>query len=223
MYYKKVIFFVFLSTIISKSPIYGQFNTILPGKKIEVKPSTIISKPQTDSVSLTQQLESQEEDEPVEFLDVVPIDTNSLLEAKAIALNQYMSLPLDTIFVTSGYGPRTPPIKGASSNHKGIDLRARNSVVYAIMAGRIKKTGRNKTLGNYIIIQHGDFISIYGHLSSVLVTSKQFITAGQIIGITGNTGISTGEHLHFAMKYKDAFIDPEPFVRLTIAIKSKQQ
>lgn len=222
MYYKKVIFFVFLSTIICKSPIYGQFNTILPGKKIEVKPPTM-SPPQTDSVSLTQQLENQEEDKPVEFLDVVAIDTNSLLEAKAIALNQYMSLPLDTIFVTSGYGHRTPPIKGASSNHNGIDLRAHNSVVYSVMAGQIKKTGRNKKLGNYIIIQHGDFISIYGHLSSILVTAKQFVTAGQIIGITGNTGISTGEHLHFAMKYNDAFIDPEPFVRLTIAIKSKQQ
>lgn len=223
MYYKKVIFFMLLCTIISQNPTFGQFNTILPGKKVEVKPSTIISTPPIDTVSATPQQIISEEDEPIEFQDVVPIDTNTLSEARIVALNQYMSLPLDTIFITSPYGPRTPPIKGASSNHKGIDLKGHNSIVYAIMAGRIKKTGKNKTLGNYIIIQHGDFISIYGHLSSVLVTPKQTIMAGQIIGITGNTGITTGEHLHFAMKYKDAFIDPEPFVRLTIAIKSSQQ
>ena len=57
-----------------------------------------------------------------------------------------------------------------------------------------------------------DFTSIYGHLYSVLVNAKQAVEAGQPIGISGSTGRSTGEHLHFQMEYKDKTIDPKPIL-----------
>ena len=56
------------------------------------------------------------------------------------------------------------------------------------------------------------FTSIYGHLYSVLVNAKQAVEAGQPIGISGSTGRSTGEHLHFQMEYKDKTIDPKPIL-----------
>lgn len=67
-------------------------------------------------------------------------------------------------------------------------------------------------LGNYVEVRHGDFTSIYGHLYSVLVNAKQAVEAGQPIGISGSTGRSTGEHLHFQMEYKDKTIDPKPIL-----------
>ncbi len=131
-------------------------------------------------------------------------------------------MPLDTITITSKYGKRTPPCKGASSDHKGIDLDGNKSIIHAVMPGKIKKVGSNKALGNYIVIEHGDFITIYGHLSTILVLARQFVSAGQIIGITGSTGISTGDHLHFGMKYKNEYMDPEPFIMLAKDIMERK-
>ena len=99
-----------------------------------------------------------------------------------------------------------------STNHRGIDLKGNNDYVYSIMPGMVVKTGKNKGLGNYVEVRHGDFTSIYGHLYSVLVNAKQAVEAGQPIGISGSTGRSTGEHLHFQMEYKDKTIDPKPIL-----------
>ena len=98
------------------------------------------------------------------------------------------------------------------ANHRGIDLKGNNDYVYSIMPGMVVKTGKNKGLGNYVEVRHGDFTSIYGHLYSVLVNAKQAVEAGQPIGISGSTGRSTGEHLHFQMEYKDKTIDPKPIL-----------
>lgn len=120
---------------------------------------------------------------------------------------RYLSLPIDSIVITSPYGKRKDPITGKEAIHKGIDLRGNNDYVYSIMPGKVTKTGKNKTLGNYVVIKHGDFESTYGHLYNVLINAKQAVEAGQPIGISGNTGRSTGEHLHFGLKFKNEIID----------------
>ncbi|MDN8834145.1 M23 family metallopeptidase, partial [Staphylococcus aureus] len=82
--------------------------------------------------------------------------------------------------------------------HKGVDLAARCDPVLSVMEGTVSSTGFNPILGSFIRIKHGEFQSIYGHLSYILVTPGDSVTAGQFIGITGSTGRVTGEHLHFS-------------------------
>lgn len=122
-----------------------------------------------------------------------------------------LSLPLDSIYVTSKFGKRSDPFTGKRKQHYGIDLRASSSEIYSIMPGKIKKVGyEKKGLGNYIKIEHGDFEVIYGHLHTAIGEVGDFIPAGTLVGISGNTGRSTAPHLHFAIKYKGRYVDPKP-------------
>lgn len=124
-----------------------------------------------------------------------------------------LSLPLDSIYVTSTFGNRPDPFTGRKKNHYGIDLRASSSEVYSIMPGKIKKIGyEKKGLGNYIKIVHGDFEVTYGHLHSTIGEVGDFISAGTIVGISGNTGRSTAPHLHLAIRYRGNYINPKPIL-----------
>lgn len=136
-----------------------------------------------------------------------------------------LSLPIDTIIVTSNFGNRIHPINQTYKFHKGIDLAARNNYIYSIMSGRVKKVGRDNKLGIFVVIEHGDFTTTYGHLNEYLVEKGQKVEAGTQIGISGSTGNSTGEHLHFQVTYKDKIIDPAPILQYILKIKeiSKQE
>lgn len=187
---------ILLMLLVASTKAYSQFNTVLP-KKEEVK-----VQPQLASNEV--RAEKQEAEIPV---------INDALAEKRKELYQtrkYLSLPIDSMQVTSGYGMRKHPIDGKMKEHKGIDLRANNDYVYSVMPGKVTKAGKDKKLGNYIEIEHGDFKTIYGHLQTILVNAKQAVEAGQPIAISGNTGNSTGEHLHFGMKFQDTYIDPAP-------------
>ena len=117
-----------------------------------------------------------------------------------------VSLPLKKIKVTSPFGMRKDPFTGKKKMHNGIDLHARNDEVYAMFPGVVKKVGYDKRSGNYIILQHGDYTISYCHLSRVTLKEKTPVLAGDVVGITGNTGRSTGEHLHITVRYlKDNF------------------
>jgi len=121
-------------------------------------------------------------------------------------------LPLEKLRVTSGFGPRVHPITGKQDFHQGVDLSARASAVFSIMDGLITKTGSTAILGNFVRISHGEFESVYVHLSMVLAKEGETIVAGSIIGISGNTGRSIGEHLHFGVSYRGRMIDPLDFL-----------
>lgn len=218
--YKKIIFFLLMAIFFSPIETLAQFNTILPKKKIDILRQE--EKPLVDSIKIDTTFEIKEETKEATFDEIVPINIDSTSNDNLGLLSGYITLPLDTITITSKYGKRTPPCKGASSDHKGIDLNGNKSIIHAVMPGKIKKVGSNKALGNYIVIEHGDFITIYGHLSTILVLARQFVSAGQIIGITGSTGISTGDHLHFGMKYKNEYMDPEPFIMLAKDIMERK-
>ena len=122
-------------------------------------------------------------------------------------------MPLDSIYITSKFGKRTDPFSKKKKIHHGIDLRTHSSEVYSIMPGKIKKIGyEKKGLGNYIKISHGEFEVTYAHLHTVLGEEGDFIEAGERVGISGNTGKSTGEHLHLAIKFKGKYVDPFPIL-----------
>jgi len=120
------------------------------------------------------------------------------------------SLPLKRdIKITSGFGYRYHPILGKRLFHNGVDLRCKiGTPVYAVLSGVIDQTGYNKRIGNFVHINHGKYQTIYGHLQRVLVIKGQKIEAGVKIGLSGNTGMSTGPHLHFGLYSNKKAIDP---------------
>ena len=126
-------------------------------------------------------------------------------------LERYMSvsLPLKRIKVTSPFGMRKDPFTGKRKMHNGIDLYARNDEVYAMFPGVVKKVGCDKRSGNYVTLQHGDYTVSYCHLSRVTIKEKTPVLAGNVVGITGNTGRSTGEHLHITLRKNNEYVNPE--------------
>ena len=117
-------------------------------------------------------------------------------------------LPLDTLVATSPYGYRIDPFTRKRKMHSGIDFRASSDKVYAMMPGRVLKVGYDKISGNYVTLQHGSITVSYCHLSQVLKNKNELVTVGEVVGVTGNTGRSTGEHLHLTCKIKGRAIDP---------------
>lgn len=122
-------------------------------------------------------------------------------------------LPLDYLKLNSSYGTRVDPIMKCKKFHDGIDLQCRHSYVYAMLPGIIKTVNySNKGYGNHIVVEHGHFQCLYGHLSMITVREGDVVSAGTIVGITGSTGKSTGEHLHVQLKRNGKSIDPQPFI-----------
>jgi len=123
---------------------------------------------------------------------------------------RYMSVsyPLSKIKINSPYGYRKDPFSGKLKFHNGLDLHARNAKVYAMLAGKVIKIGQDRRAGKYVTLMHGNFTVSYCHLSRILAYEGQMVKAGDTIGITGNTGRSTGEHLHITCKHNGDYIDP---------------
>ena len=124
--------------------------------------------------------------------------------------------PCSYVKMTSPFGNRTPPTGGASSYHQGVDLAGpEGTPIYAARSGRVTVAGWSNAAGYYVTINHLDgFSSIYMHLSSYCVSSGTTVSQGQLIGYMGNTGISTGSHLHFGIAYNGAYVNPAAYVNL---------
>lgn len=116
--------------------------------------------------------------------------------------------PLKSIKVTSPYGYRRDPFTGKLSWHNGLDLRAKNEPAYAMMDGIVEKVGYDNRSGNYVTLRHGNYHVSYCHLSSIIVRKGESVFPGIIVGVTGNTGRSTGSHLHLTCKKDGKSINP---------------
>ncbi len=105
-------------------------------------------------------------------------------------------------FLSSGFGYRRDPFTGEMHFHRGIDLAApTGTVVRAALDGSVVVVGNDPVLGNYILIRHQiGYSSLYGHLHQVWVKRGSTVTRGQRIATVGNTGRSTGPHLHFEIR-----------------------
>lgn len=116
--------------------------------------------------------------------------------------------------MTSPFGRRSAPKKGASTNHKGIDLAtATGTPVYASCGGTVTKAGWGSGYGYVVYIDHTDGRQTrYGHLSRVLVSVGQKVKQGDRIALSGNTGVSTGPHLHFEMRINGTPVDPAKYL-----------
>ena len=101
-------------------------------------------------------------------------------------------------YISSYFGPRPSPTAGASSNHGAVDIPVRYAPVYAPANGKVIIARWLSGYGNYIMIDHGNgYYTGFGHLSGYSVSAGQTVSRGQQIATSGNTGISTGPHLHY--------------------------
>lgn len=116
--------------------------------------------------------------------------------------------------ITSSYGTRIHPISGTRKMHSGIDLKAYYENVYAVMDGVVTAVGWDpRGGGNYIKIRHFNrFETAYLHLSQIYYRVGERVKAGFILGRSGNTGNSTGPHLHFSVKEFGQNINPAHFL-----------
>jgi hypothetical protein len=110
--------------------------------------------------------------------------------------------------VTSEFGPRR------YRYHYGIDLKAyKGDSILASMDGAVRIAKPLGNYGNLIVIRHNDGLeTFYGHLSKILVTPDQIVKAGELIGYAGNTGRSSGAHLHYEIRYWGLCINPRDFI-----------
>jgi murein DD-endopeptidase MepM/ murein hydrolase activator NlpD len=115
--------------------------------------------------------------------------------------------------VSSIYRSRTNPITHEKEFHAGIDYRAKKgTIVVAAADGIVFKARKEGNYGNLIAINHlNGYETTYAHLDQILVREDQQVTKGDTIGTVGNTGRSTGDHLHFEIAYLDRKINPEQF------------
>ena len=122
-----------------------------------------------------------------------------------MSLGELFIYPVHSKHLTSGFGMRKDPISGELNFHTGIDLRANNgSTVMASMEGVVSVINENWLYGKHIILSHPNgYKTLYAHLSSVSVRQGDKVSQGRKIGEAGNTGYSTGAHLHFTIYDKN--------------------
>ena len=115
---------------------------------------------------------------------------------------------------TSPYGYRIHPVYGYKKFHSGVDLAADTGTpIYASRSGTVTTTSYNNSAGYYVTINHGDgFSTSYLHMTHYIVSEGQRVSAGQVIGYVGSTGVSTGPHLHFTIYYNGATVNPANYI-----------
>lgn len=117
-------------------------------------------------------------------------------------------------YLSRGFGVKTDPFTGLRQPHWGIDLAADvGTPVYASADGTIFFTGWHHGLGKLIIINHGyGYRTHYGHLHKIKVKKGQKVERGEVIGVVGNTGYSTGPHLHYEVHSESKAVNPQDYI-----------
>jgi murein DD-endopeptidase MepM/ murein hydrolase activator NlpD len=107
------------------------------------------------------------------------------------------------------------PTLGVQKMHNGIDLAApTGSSILAAYSGTVVAAAYSSTMGNYIMIDHGDGLyTIYMHASALYVSTGQEVSAGQNIAAVGSTGRSTGPHLHFGVRLNGSYVSPWNYLK----------
>ena len=123
--------------------------------------------------------------------------------------------PVSGYTITSPFGMRVHPVYKYQLMHNGIDLACPTGTpIYATRAGTVTRAAYQAGgAGYYVSLDHGDgFGSIYMHMTNYVVSAGQKVTAGQLIGYVGSTGVSTGPHLHFGVSYAGSYVNPMAYI-----------
>jgi murein DD-endopeptidase MepM/ murein hydrolase activator NlpD len=144
------------------------------------------------------------------FMTWKKLDT---VEQSAIAIPSLQ--PIDNVKLSSNFGVRSDPFRGTAAMHAGIDLPGPiGTPVYATADGIVGRAQRAGGYGNLVELNHGKGIQTrYGHLSRILVNPNSRVRRGQLIGLMGSTGRSTGSHLHYEVRIDGAAVNPIPYLQ----------
>ena len=123
-------------------------------------------------------------------------------------------LPASLEYISSGFGYRSDPFTGAGAFHSGLDFRGPyGAPIYAAAHGVVSFAGVRSGYGNCIEIDHGNgLLTRYAHMSAFRAVVGQLVSPGDAIGAIGNSGRSTGPHLHFEVRINDRAVNPRPFL-----------
>lgn len=118
------------------------------------------------------------------------------------------------IFITSEFGTRVHPVSGVKKEHHGLDFRLNiGDEIIAPAIGKVIFAGKQGGYGEVVKIEHAyGFQTVYAHLNKIDVKVGEIVGKGKKIAEGGNTGVSTGPHLHYEIKYNDIPINPSNFV-----------
>ena len=122
---------------------------------------------------------------------------------------------LPTTRISSNFGPRLHPILGYVRSHNGVDITAGfGEEILASGPGVVQIASAFGGYGNTVVVDHGgDLLTLYAHMSVILVEPGEEIELGDVIGLVGSTGLSTGPHLHFEVwEDGDRAVDPRPYL-----------
>lgn len=156
------------------------------------------------------QIEEEEERIQAEIVRLSKELAAQQAAANAAALGGYI-WPVTSRRITSPFGARDTGIPGASTDHKGVDIGGvgYTTQVCAAKAGTVIISMKSTSYGNYVVVSHGDGnTTLYAHMSSRKVSVGDVVAQGTVLGITGNTGISRGAHLHFEITENGVRVDP---------------
>jgi murein DD-endopeptidase MepM/ murein hydrolase activator NlpD len=139
---------------------------------------------------------------------------DKLIALEKLAKVVPLGLPMKNFYLSSGFGGRSDPITHFHATHQGLDLiGVKHERIFAPSQGKVVLAGKFSNYGNAVVIDHGFGITtLYGHLSSIKVREGQFVKKGETIALQGSTGRSTGEHLHYEVRYKNIALNPKKFI-----------
>lgn len=125
--------------------------------------------------------------------------------------------------VTSRFGKRSDPFNKKKAIHEGVDFRGkRGEKIYATADGIVKRAFKNGSFGNYVEIDHQNgYITAYAHMQNYTVNKGDRVSRGQLIGQVGNTGRSTGPHLHYEIRYKKNPVNPSKYMQVAKLLQKK--
>jgi murein DD-endopeptidase MepM/ murein hydrolase activator NlpD len=126
-----------------------------------------------------------------------------------------LSAPVDRYYISSGFGERTDPMNGEAAIHEGLDMvDSIRSEVMATAPGRVVFAGWRGSYGRVVEIDHGlGIMTVYAHLDSVLVKEGDLVDYRQAIGKLGNSGRSSGAHVHYEVRFEGKPLDPMGFLK----------
>ena len=196
-------------------PLYAQFNTVgtINNRRIYTTNPPKPKEALTDSIVVADSVpDSTTTDNDGDGQTIVTsLDNHNLMSLVA--------LPLEKIHINSGFGMRRHPIYHKRIMHNGIDLSARYEKVYSMFPGNVIKVGQDSRSGKFVTVRTGEYTISYCHLSQQLVKENEFVNAGTNIAISGNTGASTGPHLHLTTKKDGQAINPTIILDFIFSLK----
>lgn len=206
---------ILLAIILLRTISENSFNNLKKWYDEKINDSLVVSNSFNDYKQVLSNAIKSYSDTGVYIKDYHNHLTTKTLSPVPVSLTTSLSSPISKDgIITSKFGNRKDPITGEEKFHKGIDISADDTTqIYPVISGIVSDVNENSSYGKYIIIDHGNNIkSLYAHCSDVIVKKGDSVSVDAPIAHVGNTGHSTGNHLHLELLVDGQNLDPEPLI-----------